>query len=78
MGGPQASTSSLCASDVLEMLQQEDEIKDGIPSHVSPDLNAPPRLSLDEVRERMSGNICRCGAYSNIVEAMLDVAGESA
>jgi len=55
-----------------------DEIRDGIPSHVSPDLNAPPRLSLDEVRERMSGNICRCGAYSNIVEAMLDVAGESA
>ncbi|MCH9829829.1 MAG: aldehyde dehydrogenase iron-sulfur subunit [Gammaproteobacteria bacterium] len=55
-----------------------DEIKDGIPSHVSPDLNAAPHLSVDEVRERMSGNICRCGAYSNIVEAMLEVAGDSA
>jgi xanthine dehydrogenase YagT iron-sulfur-binding subunit len=32
-------------------------------------------LSEAEIRERMSGNICRCGAYSNIVEAMTDVAG---
>ncbi|MDT0497540.1 aldehyde dehydrogenase iron-sulfur subunit PaoA [Algiphilus sp. W345] len=55
-----------------------EEIRDGIPSHVSPDLNAAPRLSLDEVRERMSGNLCRCGAYSNIIEAIFDVAGESA
>ncbi len=31
-----------------------------------------------EMRERMSGNICRCGAYSNIAEAMAEVAGESA
>jgi xanthine dehydrogenase YagT iron-sulfur-binding subunit len=39
-----------------------DEIKAGIPSHVSTDLNAPPQLSNAELRERMSGNICRCGA----------------
>jgi xanthine dehydrogenase YagT iron-sulfur-binding subunit len=32
-------------------------------------------LSVAEIRERMSGNICRCGAYSNIVEAMAEVAG---
>jgi xanthine dehydrogenase YagT iron-sulfur-binding subunit len=31
--------------------------------------------STDEVREFMSGNICRCGAYQNIVAAVLDVAG---
>jgi xanthine dehydrogenase YagT iron-sulfur-binding subunit len=31
-----------------------------------------------EMRERMSGNICRCGAYSNIAEAMAEVAGEKA
>lgn len=52
-----------------------DEIKAGIPSHVTEDLNARPRLSAAEVRERMSGNICRCGAYSNIVDAIGDVAG---
>lgn len=52
------------------------EIKAGIPSHVTPDLNVAPILSNDEMRERMSGNICRCGAYSNILEAMTDVAGQ--
>jgi xanthine dehydrogenase YagT iron-sulfur-binding subunit len=51
------------------------EIKAGIPSHVSADLTAPPQLSAPEIRERMSGNICRCGAYSNIVDAMTEVAG---
>jgi xanthine dehydrogenase YagT iron-sulfur-binding subunit len=54
------------------------EIKAGIPSHVSADLNARPQVSSDEIRERMSGNICRCGAYSNIVDAITEVAGESA
>ena len=52
-----------------------DEVKRGIPSHVSADLTARPVLSADELRERMSGNICRCGAYSNIVEAISEVAG---
>jgi xanthine dehydrogenase YagT iron-sulfur-binding subunit len=52
-----------------------DEIKAGIPSHVSVDLNAPAQLTAPELRERMSGNICRCGAYSNIVEAITEVAG---
>jgi len=52
-----------------------DEIRRGIPSHVSADLTARPLLSADELRERMSGNICRCGAYSNIVDAMTEVAG---
>ena len=51
------------------------EIKAGIPSHVSADLNAPPQLTNAELRERMSGNICRCGAYSNIAEAITEVAG---
>jgi xanthine dehydrogenase YagT iron-sulfur-binding subunit len=52
-----------------------DEIRQGIPSHVSPDLTARPLLSAEELRERMSGNICRCGAYSNIVDAVSEVAG---
>ncbi len=52
-----------------------DEVRRGIPSHVSANLTARPLLSADELRERMSGNICRCGAYSNIIEAMSEVAG---
>jgi xanthine dehydrogenase YagT iron-sulfur-binding subunit len=55
-----------------------DEIKAGIPSHVSADLNAPAQLTNAELRERMSGNICRCGAYSNIAEAITEVAGRQA
>ena len=55
-----------------------DEIKAGIPSHATADLTAPPPWNEAEVRERMSGNICRCGAYSNIFEAISDVAGRRA
>jgi len=51
------------------------EIAQGVPSHVSADLTARPQLSTVEFRERMSGNICRCGAYSNIVDAISEVAG---
>ncbi|MGB6536606.1 MAG: aldehyde dehydrogenase iron-sulfur subunit PaoA [Xanthobacteraceae bacterium] len=52
-----------------------EEIEAGIPSHVSADLTAHPQLTAAELRERMSGNVCRCGAYSNIVEAITEVAG---
>lgn len=52
-----------------------DEIARGVPSHASTDLQAKPRVTADELRERMSGNICRCGAYSNIIDAIADVAG---
>jgi xanthine dehydrogenase YagT iron-sulfur-binding subunit len=52
------------------------EIEAGIPSHVTADLTVGARATDTELRERMSGNICRCGAYSNILEAIRDVAGE--
>ena len=55
-----------------------DEIKRGVPSHVQADIVGQPTASAAEMRERMSGNICRCGAYSNIIEAMADVAGAKA
>ena len=55
-----------------------DELQQGIPSHVSGDLNVRPLLSAAEIRERMSGNLCRCGAYSNIVDAITEVAGRPA
>ena len=54
------------------------EIEAGIPSHVSADLTAPAQATGAELRERMSGNICRCGAYSNIVDAITEVAGRKA
>jgi xanthine dehydrogenase YagT iron-sulfur-binding subunit len=55
-----------------------DEIEAGIPSHVSADLTVRPQVTAAELRERMSGNICRCGAYSNIVDAITEVAGRKA
>lgn len=54
------------------------EIRDGIPSHASLSLTDPPQLIASEFQERMSGNICRCGAYSNIIEAISEVAEASA
>lgn len=54
------------------------EIEAGVPSHVSADLTAHPQVTPIELRERMSGNICRCAAYSNIVDAITEVAGRSA
>jgi xanthine dehydrogenase YagT iron-sulfur-binding subunit len=54
------------------------EVKQGIPSHVTVDLLGEPRLTSVEIRERMSGNICRCAAYPNIVEAITEVAGRNA
>ena len=53
------------------------EIRDGAPSHVTEDLDHVSRSDA-ELRERMSGNICRCGAYSNIIDAIHDVAGGAA
>ncbi|MGV7030630.1 aldehyde dehydrogenase iron-sulfur subunit PaoA [Methylobacterium symbioticum] len=51
------------------------EVAAGVPSHATGDLTAPMMLDNGELRERMSGNICRCGAYSNIADAVADVAG---
>ncbi len=50
-----------------------DEIAEGMPSHVTANLNVAPALNDDEIRERMSGNICRCAAYPNIVRAIEQV-----
>jgi xanthine dehydrogenase YagT iron-sulfur-binding subunit len=63
----------ICAS--VAMLE---EIKAGVPSHATADLTAAPQATPEEIRERMSGNICRCGAYSNIVDAITEVAGRQA
>lgn len=52
------------------------EAKNGELSYVTPDVRTKPgplQLSDEEIRERMSGNICRCGAYPNIVAAIREV-----
>lgn len=54
------------------------EVRAGWPSHVSQDVAAPMASLTDtEIRERMSGNICRCAAYPNIVAAIHDAAQET-
>jgi len=51
------------------------EVEAGWPSQETADLNGPVALSGAELRERMSGNICRCSAYPQIVDAIREVAG---
>ncbi len=51
-----------------------EEFKAGWPSNVSGSLTASPELTDDEISERMSGNICRCAAYPNIVDAIRETA----
>jgi xanthine dehydrogenase YagT iron-sulfur-binding subunit len=55
-----------------------EEVKAGVPSHVTANLTERPEATVAEFRERMSGNICRCGAYSNIQQAIAEVAGVKA
>jgi len=50
------------------------EHKAGWPSYATPDVATSPVLAEAEISERMSGNICRCSAYPNIVAAIRDVA----
>ena len=64
------TSGQICAA--VAML---DELKAGVPSHVTVDITKSAVMSDEELRERMSGNICRCGAYSNIQEAIAEVAG---
>ena len=55
-----------------------DEAKSNWPSHVTEDVaSSTVELTDREIRERMSGNVCRCAAYPNIVAAIRDVAEEA-
>ena len=55
------------------------EAKRGLPSHVTGDLAAETvSLSREELRERMSGNLCRCGAYNGIIDAIAKAYAEAA
>jgi xanthine dehydrogenase YagT iron-sulfur-binding subunit len=50
------------------------EAEAGWPSHVTQDVATSPLLNDAEIAERMSGNLCRCAAYPNIVAAIKSVA----
>ena len=54
------------------------EAKEGWPSHVTEDVASEPALTDAEISERMSGNLCRCSAYPNIVDAIRSVAAGDA
>ena len=55
------------------------EARRGVPSHVTEDLAAATvALTREELRERMSGNLCRCGAYNGIVDALVETYAEAA
>jgi xanthine dehydrogenase YagT iron-sulfur-binding subunit len=56
---------------ICSAIGMQQEISRGVPSYVTPDLSGEAiELSHDELRERMSGNLCRCGAYNGIVDAI--------
>jgi xanthine dehydrogenase YagT iron-sulfur-binding subunit len=52
------------------------EHEHGAPSVVTDDVASPTALTRNEIRERMSGNLCRCGAYNGIVDAIESVVGQ--
>jgi len=55
---------------ICSAIGMAEELRRGVPSHVTADLAAPIELTHDELRERMSGNLCRCGAYNGIAAAI--------
>ena len=60
---------------VCSVVGMLDEAEQGHPSHVTEDLDAEVELTDAEIRERLSGNLCRCGAYAGILAAVKEVSG---
>lgn len=58
------------AGQICSALGMLDEVGAGWPSHVTTAVESPSELTTDEIRERMSGNLCRCAAYPRIVKAI--------
>ena len=59
---------------IVSAVAMLDEARSGWPSYVTADVAGEPVLDDAEIRERMSGNLCRCGAYANLVPAIAEVA----
>jgi len=64
---------------ICSVIAMVEEVKRGVPSHVTKDLSAETvPLTHDELRERMSGNLCRCGAHNGIIDAITETFAEAA
>ena len=64
---------------ICSAIAMVEELRRGVPSHVTTDLSAETiAFSREEIRERMSGNLCRCGAHNGIIGAIEDVFAEAA
>ncbi|HEV7257745.1 MAG TPA: 2Fe-2S iron-sulfur cluster-binding protein [Bosea sp. (in: a-proteobacteria)] len=64
---------------ICSAVAMDEELRRGLPSHVTQDLGADAiEPNRDELRERMSGNLCRCGAHNGIIDAIKSVFGEAA
>ena len=64
---------------ICSAIAMAEELRRGDPSYVTADLAAGPKgITRQEIRERMSGNLCRCGAHNGIVEAIETMLGETA
>lgn len=63
---------------ICSALGMEAELRRGVPSHVTADLARSVEMTRDEIRERMSGNLCRCGAHNGIVDAIVETLGGAA
>jgi xanthine dehydrogenase YagT iron-sulfur-binding subunit len=67
------------AGQICSALGLAEEVRRGVPSHVTTDLSADiVPINRDELRERMSGNLCRCGAYNGIIDAISTLIPEAA
>ncbi|MFY9350205.1 MAG: 2Fe-2S iron-sulfur cluster-binding protein [Sphingobium sp.] len=63
---------------ICSAIAMAEELRRGEPSYVTLDLAAAPAVTRMEIRERMSGNLCRCGAHNGIVEAIEEMLAETA
>jgi xanthine dehydrogenase YagT iron-sulfur-binding subunit len=60
---------------IMSGIGLREEVRRGAPSNVSEKVDGRPELTREEIRERMSGNICRCGAHNGIIEAIAGYVG---
>jgi xanthine dehydrogenase YagT iron-sulfur-binding subunit len=64
---------------ICSAIGMEAELRRGVPSVVTADLAADAvPFTREELRERMSGNLCRCGAHNGIVDAIVETYAEAA
>jgi xanthine dehydrogenase YagT iron-sulfur-binding subunit len=63
---------------ICSAIGMAEELAQGMPSRISMEARSEPAASAEEIRERMSGNLCRCGAYNGIVAAIREtLSGEA-